>query len=221
MEAKRKIVYVDMDNVLVDFQSGIDAMRDVITSEYDGRIDEVPHIFAHMKPLPGAVEAYRALCEKYDCYILSTSPWSNPTAASDKFAWVKKYLGDVAHKRLILSHHKNLNRGDYLIDDRPNKCGADEFEGEVIAFGSEQFPNWETVLNYLIRDHGQKRYTDEELRNISLPLSETDYQRLNNAHRSWFQIAPKELVRTYTIKNAEEEAEEAYKYDLPPLNIFD
>lgn len=151
MADRKKIVYVDMDNVLVDFQSGIDAMRDVITSEYDGRIDELPHIFAHMKPLPGAVEAYRALCEKYDCYILSTSPWSNPTAASDKFAWVKKYLGDVAHKRLILSHHKNLNRGDYLIDDRPNKCGAGLFEGEVIAFGSEQFPNWDSVLSYLLK----------------------------------------------------------------------
>lgn len=151
MADRKKIVYVDMDNVLVDFQSGIDAMRAVITSEYDGRIDEVPHIFAHMKPLPGAVEAYRELCEKYDCYILSTSPWSNPTAASDKFAWVKKYLGDVAHKRLILSHHKNLNRGDYLIDDRPNKCGADEFEGEVIAFGSEQFSNWDSVLSYLLK----------------------------------------------------------------------
>ncbi|MBR3408197.1 MAG: hypothetical protein IKG86_05080 [Paludibacteraceae bacterium] len=151
MRMNKKIVYVDMDNVLVDFQSGIDAMQDVITSEYDGRIDEVPHIFAHMKPLPGAVEAYRALCEKYDCYILSTSPWSNPTAASDKFAWVKKYLGDVAHKRLILSHHKNLNSGDYLIDDRPEKNGAGLFEGEVIAFGSEQFPNWDSVLSYLLK----------------------------------------------------------------------
>ena len=53
MVCNKKIVYVDMDNVLVDFQSGIDAMQDVITSEYDGRIDEVPGIFAQMKPLPG------------------------------------------------------------------------------------------------------------------------------------------------------------------------
>jgi len=30
----------------------------------------------------------------------------------------KKYLGESAHKRLILTHHKNLNHGDYLIDDR-------------------------------------------------------------------------------------------------------
>jgi hypothetical protein len=26
--------------------------------------------------------------------------------------------GDVAYKRLILTHHKDLNRGDFLIDDR-------------------------------------------------------------------------------------------------------
>ena len=147
---EKNIVYIDMDNVLVDFQSGIDETEDKILAEYEGRLDEVPHIFSKMKPISGAIEAFRALSEKYDCYILSTSPWNNPTAASDKFAWVKNYLGDVAYKRLILSHHKNLNRGDYLIDDRPNKCGADKFEGEVIAFGSEQFPNWEAVLKYLL-----------------------------------------------------------------------
>ena len=146
----KKIVYVDMDNVLVDFNSGVMKMFPEDIMEYHDRLDEFPKIFSVMKPMPGAIEAYKALCEKYDCYILSTSPWNNPTAASDKYAWVQKYLGDVAYKRLILSHHKNLNRGDYLIDDRPNKCGADEFEGEVIAFGSEQFPDWNAVLKYLL-----------------------------------------------------------------------
>lgn len=146
----KKILYFDMDNVLVDFQSGVDAMQDVITAEYDGRIDEVPHLFAHMKPIEGGIEAFHELSQYYDCYILSTSPWSNPTAASDKFWWVKHYMGDVAYKRLILSHHKNLNRGDYLIDDRPTKCGADKFEGEVIPFRTPQFPDWESVKKYLI-----------------------------------------------------------------------
>ena len=56
----------------------------------------------------------------------------------------------MAYKRLILSHHKNLNRGDYLIDDRPHKGGADKFDGEVIAFGSERFPDWDAVLRYLL-----------------------------------------------------------------------
>lgn len=67
------------------------------------------------------------------------SPWYNPSAWSDKLEWVKKYLGEVAYKRLILTHHKNLNKGDRLIDDS-TKRGASEFEGELNLFGSEKFP---------------------------------------------------------------------------------
>jgi len=56
--------------------------------------------------------------------------------------------GTPAYKRLILSHHKQLNRGDFLVDDRPNN-GASEFEGEWLRFGSERFPGWDAVLEYL------------------------------------------------------------------------
>jgi len=52
-------------------------------------------------------------------------------------------------KRLILSSHKNLNRGDYLIDDRTAN-GADKFSGELISFGTEKFPDWDAVLKYLL-----------------------------------------------------------------------
>ena len=58
-------------------------------------------------------------------------------------------LHDEAYKRLIIAHHKNLLRGDYLIDDR-EKNGAKEFEGELILFGSEKFPDWRSVLKYLL-----------------------------------------------------------------------
>lgn len=60
-----------------------------------------------------------------------------------------KYLGTICYKKLILSHHKNLNKGDFLIDDR-EKNGAKDFDGELILFGSNKYPNWETVLKYLI-----------------------------------------------------------------------
>jgi 5'(3')-deoxyribonucleotidase len=146
----KQILYIDMDNVLVDFQTGIDQCSKQTLNEYDGRLDEVPGIFGKMKPMKGAVEAFNALSEKFDTYILSTAPWNNPTAWSDKVEWVKKYLGDKAYKRLILTHHKNLAKGDYLIDDR-EKNGADRFDGELILFGSEKFPTWNTVLVYLIR----------------------------------------------------------------------
>lgn len=138
----KKTIYVDMDGVLAD---------------YDGRCKELnvdPHntdniegFFRSLKPLPGAIKAYRKLNEVHDVYILSTAPWNNPTALSEKNAWIKEYLPE-AYKRVIYTHHKNLCVGDYLIDDR-TKNGAGEFTGELIQFGSDKFPNWGKVLEYL------------------------------------------------------------------------
>ena len=102
-----------------------------------------------MKPVEGAIEAYGELTRHFDVYILSTAPWNNPSAWTDKLLWVKKYLGDLAHKRLILSHNKHLNDGDFLIDDRTAN-GAGDFKGEHVKFLSEEFQNWDDVLNYLI-----------------------------------------------------------------------
>ena len=145
----KKILYVDMDNVLVDFPSGISKISKELQSEYKDRLDEVPGIFSLMDPLKGAIDSYKKLSQKFDTYILSTAPWKNSSAWSDKNEWVKKYLGDVAYKRLILSHHKNLNYGDYLIDDRLAN-GANLFEGEHIHFGSDKFPDWGSVCSYLL-----------------------------------------------------------------------
>ncbi|MCB0669053.1 MAG: hypothetical protein KDC80_24680 [Saprospiraceae bacterium] len=149
---KRKIVYIDMDNVLVDFKSGIAKTEDHLLEQYAGRLDEVPGIFARMDPYPAAIESVYFLSKLHDLYILSTAPWLNPSAWIDKVEWVHKYFGkernSLFYKRLIISHHKNLNAGDYLIDDRSNN-GARDFQGEWIHFGSDRFPDWKTVTKYL------------------------------------------------------------------------
>ena len=146
---KLKVVYVDMDDVLVDFQSGIDSLSDEERRVYKDNIDNVPGIFSKMQPLDGAIEGYKKLTEHFDVYILSTAPWNNPSAWSDKLLWVQKHLGDIAYKRLILSSNKHLNAGDYLIDDRTAN-GASDFKGEHIHFLTEKFKNWDDVLNYLM-----------------------------------------------------------------------
>ena len=39
----KKIIYIDMDNVLVDFKTGIDQLDNDTLIEYEGRLDE--HFF--------------------------------------------------------------------------------------------------------------------------------------------------------------------------------
>lgn len=144
----KKILYVDMDNVLVDFPAAIKDLDVATLAKYENRLDEVPGIFSRMPPMEEAVESYAELSEWFNTYILSTAPWENQSAWSDKLNWVKQYLGAPAYKRLILSHNKHLNLGDYLIDDRL-KNGAELFQGELIHFKTELFPDWPTVMDYL------------------------------------------------------------------------
>ena len=70
-----KIVYVDMDNVLVDFPSALDKVPEQLLTEYHDREDEIPGIFALMDPLPGAIDSFVQLTERFDTYIVSTAPW--------------------------------------------------------------------------------------------------------------------------------------------------
>ena len=158
----KKILYIDMDNVIVDFKSGIMRLSQEVQDEFAGNLDDVPGIFSLMDPMPGAIESVQTLSQHFDTYVLSTAPWSNPSAWSDKVEWIQHYfkndettalkdpLGNPLWKRLILSHHKHLNQGDFLVDDRTAN-GADRFNGEHIHFGHERWPDWETILKYLLR----------------------------------------------------------------------
>ena len=135
-----------MDGVLVDSNST--GISDNTKKEYKDQLYNAPDFFKDMKPMTDAINAYKALSLKFNTYILTAAPWVNPTAANDKIAWVKKYLPDVAHKRIIISHNKHLCMGDYLIDDS-TRNGAGEFSGEHIHFGTDKFPDWKSVLDYL------------------------------------------------------------------------
>ena len=145
-----------MDNVLVDFRSAFSRVDPRLLEAYKKDKDEIPGIFSLMDPMPGAIDAVTFLQKHFDLYILSTAPWDNPSAWQDKLLWIKKHLPEIGHKRLILSHHKNLNKGDYIVDDR-TKRGVDKFEGQHIHFGEDgNFKTWEEVVQYLIQKEGIK-----------------------------------------------------------------
>ena len=62
----KKILYFDMDNVLVNFQSGLDQLTEETLHEYAGQLDNVPGLFSLMDPLDGALEAYMTLSNRHD-----------------------------------------------------------------------------------------------------------------------------------------------------------
>jgi len=140
---QKKIIYIDLDDVVagcnVDYSKG----------KYKQK-----GFFKNLEPCPNAVNSVSQLFRNanFEVYFLSTPSWSVPDSWGAKRIWVENYFGALAHKRLILSHNKGLNSGDYLIDDNINN--AKGFDGEFIHFGSSTFPDWDSVMNYLIKDEG-------------------------------------------------------------------
>ena len=51
-------------------------------------------------------------------------------------------------ENLIISPNKGLNKGHYLIDDCLSGKGQEFFEGKLIHFGSDTFPDWASVKRY-------------------------------------------------------------------------
>jgi hypothetical protein len=182
----KRILYVDMDNTIVDFQTALNRVEPAsLLEEYRGNEDEIPGVFALMDPMPGAVEAVTALARLYDTYVLSTAPWKNPGAWHDKVVWIQTHFGagedSPLHKRLILTHHKDLNVGDFLVDDRPRKNGADHFSGEVIHFGSDAFPGWAEVLSYL-----EGRTDIERVRELAHTRHVVECRQVDKLGRDYF-----------------------------------
>jgi 5'(3')-deoxyribonucleotidase len=155
----KKKLYFDMDGVLADFGAEMNRIRkeEPELEKQFGAIKNIPGLFAKLVPVEGAVDAVKWFDEtgKFDLYVLSSSPWNNHTAASEKEQWIQKYFGDgedsIFFKRVILTHQKDLVIGDFLIDDMLRN-GSDKFQGKHIHFGQitidGDFTNWANVIDW-------------------------------------------------------------------------
>ena len=74
---------------------------------------------------------------------------SRPESATDCIREPAAATSAAGQERKILSHHKNLNSGHFLVDDRLTN-GADKFDGKHIHFATPQFPDWKAVTDYLM-----------------------------------------------------------------------
>lgn len=145
----KSIVYIDMDDVLCDFTGAYKLSRlqtpGVVfpQSQYG--------FFTNLVALPNAIESVKTLIrsESYDPYILTAPSVKNPLCYTEKRVWIEQKFGIEFVKKLIISPNKSLLKGDFLIDDNRSGKGQEGFEGELIHFGSDDFLNWISVMEYL------------------------------------------------------------------------
>ncbi len=57
-----------------------------------GYVDNTEGFFLDLKPINGAIKAFEFLAKHFETYILTTAPWKNTSALTDKRKWVGKYL---------------------------------------------------------------------------------------------------------------------------------
>lgn len=145
--SEKKIVHIDQDDVLCDYKGGY------IKGIWEDPMRKYPQskegFYLALEPLPGAVEGVKFLQKHFEVYIATRPSYMNAHCYTEKRIWVEKYLGLETCKNLGLTPNKNLLIGDYLIDDDPNW----KFNGIQLVFGSEKYPNWESIINYFKKEH--------------------------------------------------------------------
>ena len=184
------IILIDMDEVISDFEGGL---RDIWEQKYphtplfkggvrdtfyigsgddQGRSELVFKIihsegfFESLKPIQGAKEAIDEMHALGHYVFIVTSPGvSYPNAASEKYRWIEKHFGQYMLERLIITPAKQMVKGDFLIDDRPEFAYADYAEWEHVLYDRSynkhidgkrrlQWDTWKEVLPELLSDQG-------------------------------------------------------------------
>lgn len=182
MADKPRIILVDQDGVLAHLeQAFFDRWREqhgekpfitledrrghfVVEQYPEEHRDEAynilcqPGFFENLAPLPGAIEALRAMEALGLDVRICTSPLSDyEHCVVEKYRWIEKHLGHAWTKRMILTRDKTLVQGDVLIDDKAEITGANAH------------PAWEHLLfdaPYNREVEGKKRLTWENWKSV-------------------------------------------------------
>lgn len=129
-------IYLDMDGVLADFDRGIRELchmkpvdQDKSTEEQNDAlwtaVRQVPHFYDRLEPIPGAVEMFQKLRDKYGDRVQILTGIPKPrrhieNSGEDKIKWVRRLLSEDVPVHIVYREEKlRYCKGprDILIDD--------------------------------------------------------------------------------------------------------
>lgn len=145
LDPKQVIIYIDMDDTLVQFTEGKNSA--LASNPAQPFPQSQIGFFSGLKPIPGAVGAYKWLKSQGFRVLFLTAPSvMNPLCYTEKRLSIEKIFGYTACEDLIIATDKSLLRGNVLIDDRVDSNKQQDFEGTLIHFGSLAIPDWNAAL---------------------------------------------------------------------------
>lgn len=144
-----KLILVDMDGVLCDFEHAFlaawraaypekpwiavpDRRTHYLSDQYPPEeVDNIysmwqrPRFFADLPEIPGGVEALKTLDRLgYDVRICTAPMRRYEHCAPEKFEWIEARFGHAWVDKIIMTRDKTVVWGDVLIDDKPHIQGA-------------------------------------------------------------------------------------------------
>lgn len=153
--ADRKIICVDMDEVIADalgehlLRYNRDFNEKLTVADLHGRWiwDYVPperlgHLeqyirtddfFSNLEVMPHAQRVMERLQERYEVYI-ATAAMEVPTSFTAKFQWLKEHFPFIRPSHIVFCGDKGILRGDFLVDDNPRQLRR--FRGEGILYSA-------------------------------------------------------------------------------------
>jgi len=155
MSERRKIIAVDMDEVIADTlgehlgRYNREFGEAVTTDDLQGKWlwEHVPpariealerymnstEFFGVLDVMPESQRVLEKLQTKYDIFIASAA-MEVPQSFNAKFRWLGEHFPFIPHSHIVFCGDKSILHADYLIDDNPRQLRL--FRGEGILYSS-------------------------------------------------------------------------------------